>query len=149
VQIDRRNLHRNYWQEIRDDKDLMPVSLHPVKFTEEMFFGNRVKVSRELEPIVCSIHHQAINELSPAFSATATSYDGKIVEGIAHKKYPNVFSVQFHPEIPDLYMETALLRFAPEDTPATVHSILGKESQEFHIKYWEFISGVIGEQASK
>lgn len=46
-------------------------------------------------------------------------------------------------------METALLRFAPEDTPATVHSILGKESQEFHIKYWEFISGVIGEQASK
>lgn len=92
VQIDRRNLHRNYWQEIRDDKDLMPVSLHPVKFTEEMFFENRVKVSRELEPIVCSIHHQAINELSPAFSATATSYDGKIVEGIAHKKYPETSS---------------------------------------------------------
>lgn len=149
VMIDRRNLHRNYWQDISDVKDLMPVSLHPVKFTEETFFGERVKVSSDLQPIVCSIHHQAINELAPVFSATATSHDGKIIEGIAHKKYPNVFSVQFHPEVPNLYMETDQLRFAPDDTPATLPTILGKESQEFHIKYWELISSVIGEQAKQ
>jgi putative glutamine amidotransferase len=28
VRIDRNNLHRNYWQNIRDDADLMGINMH-------------------------------------------------------------------------------------------------------------------------
>jgi len=143
VLINRNNLHRNYWQNIRDDKDFMGINMHPVRFTGNMFFGKTVKVSRKIQPIVYSSHHQAINELAPVFDVTARSDDGKIIEGIAHKKYPNVFSVQFHPEVSALYEDRALVKFAPDDTPATLHSMLDKKSLQFHKKYWGHISEVI------
>jgi putative glutamine amidotransferase len=143
VLIDRKNLHRNYWQNIRDGKDFMGINMHPVRFTESTFFGNTVKVSRNMQPIVYSSHHQAIHDLAPVFEVTARSDDGRIIEGIAHRKYPNVFSVQFHPEVSALYENRALVKFAPEDTPATLHSMLDKKSLKFHIKYWKHISEVI------
>jgi len=121
--------------------------MHPVRFTENMFFGKTVKVSRKLQPIVYSSHHQAINELAPVFNVTARSNDGKIIEGIAHKKYPNVFSVQFHPEVSALYEDRALVKFAPDDTPASLHSMLDKKSLKFHLKYWGHISDVILERS--
>jgi putative glutamine amidotransferase len=147
VLINRRNLHRNYWQNIRDDKDFMGINMHPVRFTDNMFFGKTVKVSRKLQPIVYSSHHQAINDLAPVFNVTARSDDGKIIEGIAHKKYPNVFSVQFHPEVSALYEDRALVKFAPEDTPATLHSMLDKKSLKFHKMYWGHISEVINKSS--
>ena len=145
VKIDRKNLHRNYWQNIRDDKDFMGINMHPVTFTDNMFFGKTVKVSRKMKPIVYSSHHQAIGDLAPVFEVTARSDDGKIIEGIAHIRYPNVFSVQFHPEVSALYEDRALVIFAPEDTPATLHSMLDKKSLKFHLKYWGHISDVIRE----
>lgn len=143
VLIDRKNLHRNYWQNIREDKDFMGISMHPVRFTESTFFGKTVKVSRSLQPVVYSSHHQAIHELAPVFEVTARSNDGRIIEGIAHTRFPNVFSVQFHPEVSALYEDRALVKFAPEDTPATLHSMLDKKSLKFHLKYWGHISDVI------
>lgn len=147
VLINRKNLHRNYWQNIRDDKDFMGINMHPVKFTDNRFFGNTVKVSRKMQPVVYSSHHQAIGDLAPVFAVTARSDDGKIVEGIAHIKYPNVFSVQFHPEVSALYEDRALVKFAPDDTPSTLHSMLDKNSLKFHLKYWGHISNVIKEQS--
>lgn len=143
VLIERNNLHRNYWQNIRDDSDFMGINMHPVKFTDDKFFGSTVKVSRKMQPVVYSSHHQAIGEVAPVFRVTARSYDGKIIEGIAHKKYPNVFSVQFHPEVSALYEDRALVKFAPDDKPATLHSMLDKNSMKFHLTYWKHISDVI------
>lgn len=147
VLIDRDNLHRNYWQNINEDKDFMGNSMHPIRFTDHSFFGKTVKVSPKWQPVVYSHHHQAIGDVAPAFDVTALSLDGKIVEGIAHKKYPNVFSVQFHPEVSALYEDRALVKFAPEDAPSTLHSMLDKKSLKFHKKYWGHISRVIAEQA--
>ncbi len=147
VLISRNNLHRNYWQNIRDDDDFMGINLHPVSFTDNMFFGKTVKVSRKIKPLVYSSHHQAIKDVAPGFSVTAVSDDGKIVEGIYHNKYPNVFSVQFHPEVSALYEDRALVKFAPDDKPATLHSMLDKKSLKFHLKYWEHISSTIMTQA--
>jgi putative glutamine amidotransferase len=84
---------------------------------------------------------------APGFSVTAVSDDGRIVEGIYHNKYPNVFSVQFHPEVSALYEDRALVKFAPDDKPATLHSMLDKKSLKFHLKYWEHISSTIMTQA--
>ena len=143
VLSDRRNLHRNYFQEISSDSDLMYNNLHPVRFTESTFFGHTVRVSHKLQPLVYSSHHQAVRELATGFEVTALSLDGKVVEGIASTVFPNVFAVQFHPEVSALYEDRAAVRFAPGDTPETLHAMMDKKSLKFHKKYWQHISEVI------
>jgi putative glutamine amidotransferase len=143
VKIDRPDLHRNYWQEIVKDPDLMGINLHPVTFTGNRFFGTMVKVPEKLRPLVYSSHHQAVKAVGEGFEVTALSHDGKVVEGIAHKKYPNVFAVQFHPEVSALYEDRAKVKFSPSDKPATLHHMLGKKSLAFHRLYWRHISDVI------
>jgi len=149
VLIDRPNLHRNYWQIIRDDPDFMGTNIHPVRFTDNSFFGGTVKVSKKLRPLVYSSHHQSLKDVAICFEVTALSDDGKVIEGIRHLKYPNVFSVQFHPEVSALYEDRAKVKFAPEDTPQTLHSMLDKNSLKFHKKYWGYISAVIRKQAEQ
>jgi len=143
VLIDRRNLHRNYWQNIKEDPDFMGTNIHPVQFTANRFFGSTVKVSKKLQPLVYSSHHQSVRNVGSGFEVTALSDDGKVIEGIAHSRYPNVFSVQFHPEVSALYEDRSKVKFAPDDVPATLHSMLDKNSLKFHKKYWGHISRVI------
>jgi putative glutamine amidotransferase len=143
VKIDRPDLHRNYWQNLNDDPKLMGINLHPVHFTENTFFGNTVKIPKNLRPLVYSSHHQAVRELGRDLEITALSNDGKVIEGLAHKRYPNVFAVQFHPEVQALYENRAEVRFSPEDKPETFHRMLNRRSLMFHKKYWGHISGVI------
>jgi putative glutamine amidotransferase len=140
VITERNNLHRNYWQEFNNDKQLMGINLHPVIFAGHSFFGKEIKVSENLHPLVYSSHHQSIENMGSGFETTALSPDGKVIEGFAHKKYPNVFAVQFHPEVPALYENRGEWKFEPEDTPRTYHQIIGPESVNFHRKYWKRIS---------
>jgi len=143
VKIDRPDLHRNYWQEIVKDPVLMGINLHPVSFTDNGFFGTTVKVSKTLRPLVYSSHHQSVKDVGDGFEVTAVSHDGKVVEGLAHKKYHNVFAVQFHPEVSALYEDRAKVKFNPGDKPATLHHMLGRKSLAFHRLYWGHISDVI------
>lgn len=140
LQIGRFNLHRNYWQEISKDTLLMGINLHTIKFTDNPFFGKAVKVPKRWEPRVYSSHHQAAEKLGMGLEVTAVSPDGKIVEGLAHNRYPNVFAVQFHPEVPGLYEDLYVRKFHPEDTPMSYNDIIGKQSVKFHQKYWGHIS---------
>jgi len=39
------------------------------------------------------------------------------------------------------------VKFAPDDTPASLHSMLDKKSLKFHLKYWGHISDVILERS--
>jgi putative glutamine amidotransferase len=139
----RANLHRNYWQEISDDTLLMGINLHTIKFSNHPFFGEVVKVSKRWEPRIYSSHHQAAEKLGKGMEITALSPDGKIVEGLAHTEFPNVFAVQFHPEVPGLYEDLYIRKFHPEDQPMSYNDIIGKQSVKFHKRYWEHISEVI------
>ncbi len=143
LQIGRFNLHRNYWQEVSEDTLLMGINLHTIKFTDNPFFGKAVNVSKRGEPRVYSSHHQAAEKLGLGLEVTALSPDGKIVEGLAHQRYPNVFAVQFHPEVPGLYEDLYLRKFHPDDTPMSYNDIIGKQSVKFHQKYWQHISQVL------
>jgi putative glutamine amidotransferase len=140
VTIDRPDLHRNYWQEFNDDKQLMGINLHPVNFTAHPFFGKSVRVPKSLHPLVYSSHHQSIEQIGSGFEVTALSTDGKVIEGLAHKQFPNVFGVQFHPEVPALYEDRETWKFEPGDVPRTFHQIIGDQSVLFHKKYWKRIS---------
>jgi putative glutamine amidotransferase len=139
----RTNLHRNYWQEIVEDSLLMGINLHTIQFTKHPFFGVAVDVSKKFEPRVFSSHHQAAEKIGKGLEITALSPDGKIVEGLAHNKYPNVFAVQFHPEVPGLYEDLYVRKFNPDDKPQSYNDIIGKKSVKFHAKYWENISGIL------
>jgi putative glutamine amidotransferase len=143
VKIGQPNLHRNYWQEISEDTLLMGFNFHTVRFTDHPFFGRNVKVGKSFRPKILSSHHQAVKKLGKNLEVTALSPDGKIIEGIAHSHYPNVFAVQFHPEVPALYENMELRKFHPSDSPDTYHHILGKECVKFHKEYWKFVSSAI------
>ncbi|MCK3684196.1 gamma-glutamyl-gamma-aminobutyrate hydrolase family protein [Maribellus sp. YY47] len=140
VKVSRENLHRNYWQELHDDSLLMGINLHPIQFTENDFFGKAVKVKKNEKPKILSAHHQAAEKIGKNMEVTALSEDGKIVEGIVHKVYPNVFAVQFHPEVAALYEDREALKFSPADEAQTYPAIIGKEGLRFHKAYWKHIS---------
>jgi putative glutamine amidotransferase len=143
VTIDRNNLHRNYWQEFNNDSQLMGINLHPISFTVHPFFSKHVGVSKKLHPKVYSSHHQSIEKPGDGFEITALSSDGKIIEGIAHREFPHVFAVQFHPEVPALYENREEWKFETTDVPGTYHQIIGTENVRFHRKYWKQISNSI------
>lgn len=143
LKISKTDLHRNYWQNLSNDPDLMGINLHPLQFTGNRFFTSKVGTPDSDGVVIYSSHHQSVKKLGEGLDITALSYDGKVIEGLAHKKYPNVFAVQFHPEVPALYEHRSKVKFSPEDQPATLHELAGKESLKFHRKYWAYISGII------
>lgn len=136
----RENMHRNYWQLISGDRQLAGINFHTIKFTRHPFFGKQVKTKKQSRPLVYSSHHQASGKTGKGFETTALSSDGKIAEAIAHTRYPNVFAVQFHPEVPALYEDRELRKISPADAPQTYHRMIGRESLRFHKNYWKYIS---------
>jgi putative glutamine amidotransferase len=143
VEIDRNDLHRNYWQKLSDDKQLMGINLHTIQFTDHPFFSKSVKVSQKSQPRIYSSHHQSPGEIGTGFEITARSADGRIIEGLVHKRFPHVFAVQFHPEVPALYENRELWKFTPQDQPETYHRTIGRKSVSFHRKYWKYISACL------
>jgi putative glutamine amidotransferase len=140
LQTEKENLHRNYWQNLSDDPQLMGINFHTIHFSEHPFFTKKVKAGKNSVPLVCSSHHQAAEKLGKGMEITAFSPDGKIIEGLAHSHYPHVFAVQFHPEVPALHENREKRKFHPNDELHTYHEIIGKEGSEFHKKYWKYIS---------
>jgi putative glutamine amidotransferase len=143
LKLKKDQLHRNYWQEISKDTLLMGINFHHIKYTAHPFFLEKVNAEKDFNPLVLSSHHQSIYELGKDFIVTATSMDDQVIEGIQHRLYPNVFAVQFHPEVPDLYREGEKLKFAPDDTPKSFYEIIGDQSREFHRRYWITLSKAI------
>lgn len=143
LKLKKEQLHRNYWPEISEDTLLMGINFHPIVFTAHPFFIKKVKADKGSHPLVLSSHHQAINKLGKDFIVTATSMDGQIIEGIQHRLYPNVFAVQFHPEVSSLYEQGEKLKFSPNDQPKSYYDILSNADREFHKKYWKTISKAI------
>ncbi len=147
VKADREKMHRNYWQKISDDNRLTGISFHTINFTDHPFFREKIKADARDKPQVYSSHHQAIEKVGKDLEVTALSPDGQIIEGIAHSRYPLVFAVQFHPEVPALYENMEQWKFHPGDQPQTYHRMLGKSSLKFHKKYWKYISKAVKKAA--
>lgn len=140
VQLAPDNLHRNYWQEIFDNPQLMQVNFHPLRLEINGFFMKEVKWKTNVSPPVLSSHHQAVENMNDCWEVTARSMDGKVIEGIRHKKYPNVFGVQFHPEVPALYEPGEQFKFSPRDALQSYQERLGKDGLKFHQRFWRRVS---------
>lgn len=118
---------------------------HSIRFTPA---GARLRreigFDPEALPLVFSAHHQQAEKPGKGFEVIATSTDGKVIEALAHEKFPNVLAVQFHPEAFANYSPTVRARFTPEDKEAfNLNAYLEAHppTLEFHRKLWAWIAG--------
>lgn len=117
---------------------------HPIRFTPAgARFCREIGFEPEGKPLVFSAHHQQPAKLGKNFEVIATSTDGKVIEAIAHRRFPNVLGVQFHPEAMFNYSSTVRVRFTPEDKEAfNLNAYLEARppTMEFHRKLWSWIA---------
>ena len=140
LKLDRDRLHRNYYNRISLDEDLLSGHFHRVHFTSSTL-SEKWNIEG-FHPLVYSNHHQAVDQVGKGFKVTATSMDGKIIEGLQHEQYDHVIGVQFHPEAHFLYDSTATYRMSPADRELfTGPEMLKKAgSMEFHRRFWRDFS---------
>lgn len=132
-------MHRNYNKHLYPEAEINNHSFHHVKIINKEL-RNKLKLKNEFNPMVASSHHQAVKNLGKNIEIAATSMDGKVIEMLIHKKYPNVIAPQFHPEFIYLHdPDSKKRKFHPDEKEMlTEHEILIKNnSYQFHLDFWE------------
>ncbi len=143
--LDSNMMHRNYWRHISKDPDLRSNSFHQIKIVPGEFFTEKMGQKPDFQPMVRSSHHQAVADTGKGWEITATSLDGKIIEGLNHKNYPNVVGVQFHPEYGTLYnSDHPGFKMSPADTSLTSdYTMLERNgSLAFHYQFWDYFNSL-------
>jgi putative glutamine amidotransferase len=139
LKSDNNTQHRNYNNNLVNDSTLFSGSFHEIKIINPIPLTG--KNNKNSKPLVYSNHHQAIENLGKDLKIIATSGDGKIIEAIAHKKYPNVLGIQFHPEGTYLHDLEMKYRKSPKDElKAGKQILLDSDSYIFHLTFWECFS---------
>jgi len=86
--------------------------------------------------------------VAEGWSVLATSRDGKLVEAMEHRRFPNVLGVQFHPEHHQLWDPGVRSRQRPEDVPVSYNAILAgtPRSLEFNKAVWAWLGRALKER---
>ncbi len=149
LMLDKNAQHRNYNTNLSINPDLFDGSFHEIKINNKGVFVGPEDI--RINPLVFSIHHQAIEKLGSGLKVAATSMDGKVIEAVNHKKYENVLGVQFHPE--RMYMHNPNLKYkvVQADSIVAGYDILKNHgSYDFHLDFWkEFSRKMILKNQSK
>ena len=143
IALSQENWHKNPFARLYPEENLYSYHLHPIKLETEGKFIKEFGFKVEDTPRILSSHHQAVDKLGKGMTVIATSIDGKVIEAIEHKKYPNVLGIQFHPEFPSLYDQDEKRKITPRDQKAvSCLSILENNppSLAFHKKIWSWFS---------
>ncbi len=141
IELGRENWHTNPFDRLHPEEKLFPYHMHPIKFKEKSVFRTAMGFSSEAKPYILSAHHQEADILGKGFQIAATSLDGKVVEAMDHKVFPNVLGIQFHPEFPMLWSSETKFKVTPDDKePTSLRAILENHSPsfEFHQKLWSW-----------
>lgn len=137
--------HRNYWHALMPLDEIDEYHFHRISFAEEGFFVRELGARLDEHPLVCSGHHQAIQDLGKGIEIAAISLDGKIVEAITHRKYRNVLGTQFHPELSELYDPAAkkYKRAAKHTELLSKHDVVKRDgSIDFHERFWKHFNAL-------
>lgn len=131
--------HRNYNNNLVNDSTLFSGNFHEIEIINQLpLVGN---YTENLQPLIYSNHHQAIEKLGKNLEVIATSIDGKIIEAIKHKKYHHVLGIQFHPEGSYLHNDEFKYRKVPTDKLKSGKEILiDNNSYQFHLEFWKTFS---------
>lgn len=142
LNTDNNNQHRNYNNNLYVDSTLFSGNFHKINIINKSpLVGN---YTNNQKPLIYSNHHQAIEKLGKNLTVLATSIDGKIIEAIAHKKYPNVLGIQFHPE--GIYLHNSEIKYRKTSTDELISGkqiLLNHKSYQFQLKLWKTFSDKI------
>lgn len=149
LNLDKDLQHSSYRRKLPPVENLMLDCFHRIKLTENQFFINNLKLNPEDQPLVCSSHHQAMDDLGKGLKVIATSVDDKVIEAVIHQNYKNVLGVQFHPEFSQLYNPGGeKYKPTPDDAELiSVHEFLTRQNGlSFHKKFWSYFSKLFSEE---
>ncbi|MCL3779245.1 hypothetical protein EMN47_02485 [Prolixibacteraceae bacterium JC049] len=136
------NIHRYYWYYFQKVPNVYYAAFHHIRLKIDGYFVNELKLSNTDNPLVNSRHHQAVKKIGQNLLVEATSMDGKVIEALSHRQYPNVIGVQFHPEDYRLYRFDQEYRIKPSQKELKpLPTILQEgEGYELHIRFWKHFS---------
>ncbi len=149
LRLGKERWHNNPWIRLRPLDGLLHYNMHRIRLKEDGTLVQELALPPEATPYVVSSHHQAVKKLGKDLRVIATSLDGKVVEAVAHQRYPNVLGVQFHPEFSILYDREKKVRIRPDDEPFTLRSVLENNppSYLFHQRLWAWFLGRVEGQS--
>ena len=128
--LDPQQLHRSVEYYLHPAPGLRPGVWHPVRFTLASPWLSAMGMPAKTVISLLSVHHQAVDRLGKDLEVMATSGDGKVVEGVQHRRFPNVLGVQFHPEYPFVEQQGKKPAAAAADP-----------SRDFHLRFWQVLAG--------
>ena len=138
--IDAKNQHHNYHTQLNPGFDVSWGILHPIKISPKGFLHELCLNMEQQQPYILSSHHQAAGKKGKDLEITATSMDGKIIEGLQHRTFKEVVGVQFHPEQSSLYLSGSHYTTAPGNDYSPNEQLIREKSLEFHKKFWRDFS---------
>jgi len=141
LSLHKNNWHYNPYSRLYPEKNLFRTNLHPIKLSLEGIFVREFGFSPQETPLICSSHHQAVDNLGKGMKVCATTLDENIIEAIQHENYRNVLGIQFHPEFPLLWDPEASFLFSPQDEKEFIPLETLKNSPpsfSFHEKIWSW-----------
>jgi putative glutamine amidotransferase len=141
---DQNQIHSaRYQKQIHPLEENLAPSFHQIRLLDHSLFMVEFGMKPTDHPYVLTSHHQAVDQLGQNLIVTATSMDGKVIEGIRHRLFPNVIGVQFHPEHRDLYKKGVFFKRSPlEGADFNPRSFLmaHQPSMTFHRRIWSWFS---------
>jgi putative glutamine amidotransferase len=137
-------MHRNYHDKLNTGCE-GPTSyhFHSIKLEKKDLLTRGIGYRLKSAPIVLSSHHQAVEKLGRGWQVAATSMDEKIIEAIAHTKFPHAFGVQFHPEKPGLFDPSIEHVQSCDSTINFQEAIENTDSYAFHTSYWKYVGKIL------
>lgn len=143
--------HNNPYRLLFPLDRLYGYNFHSLQLGDNGLFVKVLGFKSSDHPRILSSHHQALEKMGRNLVAIASSRDGKIVEAVAHKDYPHVLGIQFHPEHPLLFDPEPRQRQKPGDPPTSYLAILegAPPSVEFNKAIWRWFASALVESHGK
>lgn len=140
--------HTNPYVRLHPADGLTGYNFHSLRLEEESLFVRAMGCDPSAGPRILSSHHQAADRLGKGWAVAARSGDGRVVEALEHRVFPNVLAVQFHPEHPHLWEDEPKFRLSPDDPEPVSYKDRVEEtagSLEFHRKIWKWLETALRE----
>ncbi len=143
--------HNNPYRILFPLDKLIGYNFHSLQLGDNGLFVKAMGFKSSDHPRILSSHHQALEKMGKGLVAIASSRDGRIVEAVEHKTFPNVLGIQFHPEHPLLFDAEPRHRQKPGDTPTSFLAILEgtPPSVEFNKGIWRWFAEKLVESHGK
>jgi putative glutamine amidotransferase len=143
--------HNNPYRVLFPLDRLMGYNFHSLQLGDTGLFVKAMGFKSSDHPRILSSHHQALEKMGKGLVAIASSRDGKVIEAVSHKAYPNVLGIQFHPEHPLLFDAEPRHRQKPGDAPTSYLALLEgtPPSVAFNKAIWSWFAGRLIESHGK